>query len=292
MESKKQFTRQLCHVSNADVGSVGGKNASLGEMIQHLQSEGIRVPGGFATTAAAYWHFIDSRGLRERIQKNLMQLANDEATLDKTGKAIRHLINNTEFPHDLSDAIRSAYQALRKNGTKKDPAVAVRSSATAEDLPDASFAGQQETYLNIRGEAALLDACRRCFASLFTDRAIAYRQNHGFEHMQVALSIGVQLMVDAGNGAAGVMFSIDTETGFRHAVLINANWGLGETVVQGNVDPDEYIVFKPLLKDKTLQPIIEKKIGNKDKKLVYSNHSENPTRMKKNRCRKTPISCT
>lgn len=291
MESNKAFTLQLASVSNADVGRVGGKNASLGEMIQHLQTVGIRVPDGFATTAQAYWHFLDKNGLREPIAEKLAQFTNNQATLEKTGAAIRRLIRKAALPDDLSQAIISAYRKLASDRGKKKPAVAVRSSATAEDLPDASFAGQQETFLNIRGEAALLDACRRCFASLFTDRAIIYRENHGFDHMQVALSIGVQLMVRSDIGGAGVMFSIDTETGFRDAVLISANWGLGETVVQGSVDPDEYMVFKPLLKDENLQPIIEKSIGRKEKKLIYGNSDKHPTRTEKTSAkeRNTPV---
>jgi len=278
MESSQSFTLQLSSVSNADVANVGGKNASLGEMIQHLQDRGIRVPGGFATTARAYWHFLDSNNLRERIKEKIALFDSSEATLEETGSVIRKLIHEAEFPSDLADAIGSAYHTLAQDIGTEEPAVAVRSSATAEDLPEASFAGQQESFLNIRGEDALLSACRRCIASLFTDRAIMYRRNQGFDHMQVALSVGVQRMVRADTGGAGVMFSIDTETGFRDAVLINANWGLGETVVQGSVDPDEYMVFKPLLKNEQLKPIIEKSIGRKEKKLVYSDSSADATR--------------
>ncbi|MGD8874963.1 MAG: phosphoenolpyruvate synthase, partial [Gammaproteobacteria bacterium] len=252
---------------------------------QHLQGAGIRVPGGFATTAQAYWQFLDANDLRTRISDKLALFANDKATLKKTGDAIRRLIRKAGFPEELAGAIRSAYQALANETGERQPAVAVRSSATAEDLPEASFAGQQETFLNVRGEAALLDACRRCIASLFTDRAIMYRENQGFDHMRVALSVGVQQMVRADIGGAGVMFSIDTETGFADAVLINANWGLGETVVQGSVDPDEYMVFKPLLKDKNMRPIIEKAIGRKEKKLVYSDSGKQPTRTEKTSAR-------
>lgn len=281
METNEKFTVLLSRVGNNDVGKVGGKNASLGEMIQHLQQKGIRVPGGFATTAQAYRHFLENHDLRGRIEDKLAQLGDTEASLKKTGESIRRLIRKTEMPADLSAAITSAYNELGRASGEENPAVAVRSSATAEDLPDASFAGQQETYLNIRGEAAVLDACRRCYASLFTDRAISYRVNRGFDHMQVALSVGVQRMVRSGIGAAGVMFSIDTESGFRDSVLINANWGLGETVVQGSVDPDEYMVFKPLLKDESLQPIIEKTIGRKEKKLIYGDSEQHPTRTEK-----------
>lgn len=283
MNADKQFVLQLSSVSKNDVNQVGGKNASLGEMIRQLQPSGIRVPSGFATTAQAYWHFIDSNDLRQQISDKLALFSKGEVDLGKTGDAIRRLFRKAEFPEGLSAAIRLGYRALAKETGERQPAVAVRSSATAEDLPEASFAGQQESFLNIRGETALLDACRRCMASLFTDRAIIYRANHGFEHMQVALSVGVQRMVRAGTGGAGVMFSIDTETGFRDAVLINANWGLGETVVQGNVNPDEYMVFKPLLNNKNVQPIIEKSIGRKEKKLVYGDDERRPTRMEKTR---------
>jgi pyruvate,water dikinase len=281
MGTDKGFTVALSRVGNTSVAEVGGKNASLGEMIQHLRNVGIRVPAGFATTAGAYWHFLDHSGLRERIGEKLAQLQNGAAPLAQTGSAIRRTIRKAKLPDDLVAAIRAAYRGLAGDSGEPEPAVAVRSSATAEDLPEASFAGQQESYLNIRGEAALLDACRRCFASLFTDRAISYRENHGFDHMQVALSVGVQLMVRADTGGAGVMFSIDTETGFRDAVLINANWGLGETVVQGSVDPDEYMVFKPLLKDPRYRPVIEKFIGGKEKKLVYGKRGGKPTRSEK-----------
>jgi len=279
MESNQSFTLELSRMSNLDVDKVGGKNASLGEMIQHLHAAGIRVPGGFATTARAYWHFLDSNDLRERIDEKLTLFSDDEATLAETGEAIRQLIGEAAFPDDLAEDICAAYHKLAQQIGEEEPAVAVRSSATAEDLPEASFAGQQETYLNVRGENALLDACRRCMASLFTDRAIMYRQNHDFEHMQVALSVGVQRMVRADTGGAGVMFSIDTETGFPDAVLIDANWGLGETVVQGSVDPDEYMVFKPMLKNQKLKPIIEKSIGRKEQKLVYSDSGTDATRL-------------
>ena len=283
MSKDDNLTVPLSGVGNSDVARVGGKNASLGEMIQHLQEAGIRVPGGFATTADAYWQFLDSNDLRQRISDKLSLFTANDATLEETGKAIRRLIRKAEFSDDLAKSIRNAYKALTEEVGENEPAVAVRSSATAEDLPEASFAGQQETFLNIRGESALLDACRRCIASLFTDRAIIYRENHDFDHMQIALSVGVQRMVRADTGSAGVMFSIDTETGFRDAALINANWGLGETVVQGSVDPDEYIVFKPLLDDDRFRPIIEKSVGRKEKKLVYSDNIKYPTRTEKTR---------
>jgi pyruvate,water dikinase len=265
-------------VGRGDVGKVGGKNASLGEMVANLGSEGVRVPRGFATTADAYWRYLEANGLKQKITDALGKLAAGKASLAETGSAIRRMFVQGEWPPEIASAIRSAYAELCKRVGKSDVDVAVRSSATAEDLPDASFAGQQETYLNIRGDKALLDACRRCYASLFTDRAITYRQVKGFDHMKVALSIGVQHMVRSDLGGSGVMFSIDTETGFDKVVLINATWGLGENVVQGTVDPDEYVVFKSLLANSALTPIIEKTCGEKAKKMIYATEGGQPTK--------------
>jgi pyruvate,water dikinase len=267
-------------VGRADIASVGGKNASLGELTRALKKAGIRVPSGFAVTAHAYWTFIDANRLREEIGRELESLASGRASLASAGQRIRELIRGGTWPTEIATEICSAYRRLSAAAaTPGDADVAVRSSATAEDLPEASFAGQQETYLHIRGEAALLDACKNCFASLFTDRAISYRQNLGFDHLKVALSVGVQRMVRSDLGGAGVMFSIDTETGFDRTVLINAAFGLGEKVVQGTVDPDEYVIFKPLLADAALTPIIEKKCGAKARKLIYSDaHDRSPTR--------------
>ena len=264
-------------LGRGDVAQVGGKNASLGEMVQTLAPRGIRVPPGFATTAGAYWDYVEANDLGGEIGALLAQLAEGRATLAETGREIRALILRGEWPEDTAAAIAQAYRELCERTGKADVDVAVRSSATAEDLPDASFAGQQETFLNIRGEKALLNACRRCYASLFTDRAISYRDAKGFDHMAVALSIGVQQMVRSDLGGAGVMFSIDTETGFKDVVVIDAAWGLGENVVQGAVDPDEYQVFKPLLADAALVPIIEKKRGQKAQKMIYA-AGEKPTR--------------
>jgi pyruvate, water dikinase len=266
------------HVGRNDVARVGGKNASLGEMIRALTSAGVRVPPGFATTADAYRSFVAHNKLAPVILDAVTAWEARQATLTQTGQRIRDAFLHGEWPTDTAAAIRDGYERLSARLGGADPAVAVRSSATAEDLPDASFAGQQETYLNVSGEQALLQACRRCYASLFTDRAIAYRQARGFEHLKVALSVGVQQMVRADRACSGVMFSIDTETGFDRVVLINAAWGLGETVVQGQVDPDEYMVFKPLLADHTLSPIIEKKLGGKAIKLIYSAELEEWTR--------------
>lgn len=256
-------------VGRDDVALVGGKNASLGEMTAHLATQGVRVPPGFATTADAYRQFVGANHLAEHIATELADYAAGKASLAEAGQSIRRAFLRADWPHETSEAICAAYRELCRRLGETDADVAVRSSATAEDLPDASFAGQQETYLNIRGEAALLDACRRCYASLFTDRAISYRQTKGFDHLKVALSVGVQKMVRSDKAGAGVMFSIDTETGFGKVVIINAAWGLGETVVQGSVDPDEYEVFKPLLTDTRLVPIIEKTLGGKQHKMIY-----------------------
>ena len=272
-------------VGIADISLVGGKNASLGEMIQQLTPKGINVPTGFATSAYAYRYFIKSAGLEEKLRQLFSDLdVEDVRNLRERGKQARALILNTPFPPDLQAAIASAYEKLcerygyspklcdRKSAEYKEESqdvdVAVRSSATAEDLPDASFAGQQETYLNVHGVRDVLEACHKCFASIFTDRAISYRTIKGFDHLNVALSVGVQKMVRSDLASSGVMFSIDTETGFKNAALINAAYGLGENVVQGAVNPDEYFVFKPTLKE-GFYPILEKRLGTKEIKMIY-----------------------
>ena len=265
-------------LGRADVPLVGGKNASLGEMVCHLAPQGVRVPSGFATTADAYWHFVDANALREIMSGQLAGVADGTVPLAEAGAAIRRAFVQAAWPADLAEAITSSYRELSRRSGKTDADVAVRSSATAEDLPDASFAGQQESFLNIRGATALLDACKRCYASLFTDRAIAYRQAKGFDHQKIALSIGIQNMVRSDLAGAGVMFSIDTETGFDKVVVVNAAWGLGENVVQGAVDPDEYQIFKPLLSDAALTPIIEKAVGGKERKMIYASEGDSPTR--------------
>jgi pyruvate,water dikinase len=265
-------------ITRHDVARVGGKNASLGEMVANLAAKGVKVPPGFATTADAYWRFIDSNGLRAVIAETLAELEAGRLSLAEAGQTIRRAVLRGSWSPEMAVAITSAYRDLCRRMGKGEADVAVRSSATAEDLPDASFAGQQETYLNIRGEQALLDACRRCYASLFTDRAISYRKAKGFDHMRVALSVGVQSMARSDMGGAGVMFSIDTETGFDQVVLINAAWGLGENVVQGAVDPDEYLTFKPFLSDSALSPIVEKRRGDKAVKMIYASDGDLPTR--------------
>ncbi len=261
------FIRWFADVGIDDLPTVGGKNASLGEMYRELVDKGVRVPNGFAITASAYRHLLETTGLDERIRTLVAGLdPRDLATLRERGRQLRFALTSAAFSAALEKAIVDAYDRL--SGPSGPVDVAVRTSATAEDLPDASFAGQHETYLNVQGHAALLEACKRSFASLFTDRAISYRAEKGFDHTSVALSIGVQRMVRADLGASGVMFSIDTETGFRDAVLINAAYGLGENIVQGSVTPDEYYVFKPTL-PLGFRPILHKVLGSKELKLVY-----------------------
>ncbi|WP_066375448.1 phosphoenolpyruvate synthase [Anabaena sp. CA = ATCC 33047] len=260
-------------VGIGDIGLVGGKNASLGEMIQQLTPQGVNVPMGFATTAYAYHYFIQGAGLEAKLRELFADLdVEDVHNLQAVGKQARSLLMNTPFPLELRQAIADAYGSLCQLYNPNTD-VAVRSSATAEDLPDASFAGQQETYLNVVGVEAVLAACHRCFASLFTDRAISYRHTKGFDHFSVALAVGVQKMVRSDLATSGVMFSIDTETGFKDAALITAAYGLGENVVQGTVNPDEYYVFKPTLKT-GFRPIIDKRLGSKELKMVYDQGSE------------------
>lgn len=270
MTAMKKFVRWFDEIGAADVPLVGGKNASLGEMYRALTEKGIRVPYGFATTAEAYWAFLDENNLTGRIENHLSKLNSGTETLEQVGKAIRRLFLHARFPEALAEAIITYYAELSKYYSMDHVDVAVRSSATAEDLPHASFAGQQETFLNVSGEGELLDACRKCYASLFTDRAISYRIAQGFDHMKVALSIGIQKMVRADKASSGVMFTIDTETGFPDVVVINGAWGLGENVVQGAVTPDQFTVFKPLLHNSALKPIIEKSLGTKEKKMIYA----------------------
>ncbi|SDG05195.1 phosphoenolpyruvate synthase [Methanolobus vulcani] len=255
-------------ISIDDVPLVGGKNASLGEMYRELTDKDIKIPNGFAITADAYWHVLKSAGVLEELKKTLEGLDIDDVTdLAKRGKKARNLILDAGIPDDLWDEIKTAYDKLCEQ-YGEDTDVAVRSSATAEDLPNASFAGQQETYLNIHGYHSLKDACSRCFASLFTDRAISYRENNGFDHFKVGLSIGVMKMVRSDLASSGVIFTIDTESGFENVVFITGAYGLGENVVQGLVNPDEFYVFKPTLKD-NFKPIIKKQKGSKEIKMIY-----------------------
>lgn len=262
-----RMTLAFADIRLRDIGQVGGKNASLGEMAHAFKQGRIRVPTGFAVTAAAYWEFIDENKLRAPITGLLKRYKARSISLAATGAAIRKMIEAGRFPASLETEIMTAYKKMRRG--RSDSAVAVRSSATAEDLPEASFAGQHESFLNVRGAADVLKACRSCMASLFNDRAIAYRERSGFDDMKVALSVGVQEMVRADRGGAGVMFTLDPESGFPDVIRIEGAWGLGEMVVKGTITPDSYMVFKPLLTDKALSPIVEKSLGSAKTKMVY-----------------------
>lgn len=270
---ENQFIKFFKELEIKDVPEVGGKNASLGEMYQKLTSQGIKVPNGFATTAFAYNYFMEKAELKAKIRKILSDLNTKDVTnLMKRGKEVRKTILAAKIPADLEKAIFEGYVELSKQSGVKELDVAVRSSATAEDLPDASFAGQQETYLNIKGKEALLLAVKKCIASLFTDRAISYRVDKGFDHFQIALSVGVQKMIRSDLAASGVMFSIDTESGFKNAVIINSIYGLGENIVQGKVNPDEFYVFKPT------GAIISKSIGRKALRMIYNSDPKKPVK--------------
>lgn len=273
------FVRWFADLTIADVPLVGGKNASLGEMYRALTPQGILVPNGFAVTAEGYRHFIQQGNLASMLQQQLTGLdTNKLSDLAERGRQIREAILQTALPKDLEQQIIEAYQHLCKEaGAEVD--VAVRSSATAEDLPGASFAGQQESFLNIRGNHALLDACKQCLASLFTDRAISYRVDKRFDHFAVALSIGVQKMVRSDLASSGVLFTLDTESGFPDVVLINSAYGLGETIVKGRVDPDEFLIFKPMLNKKGLCPILKRRVGSKQEKMIYSSRGGKSTRI-------------
>ena len=273
-----RFIRWFHEIGINDTPLVGGKNASLGEMYRELVPRGIKVPNGFAVTAEAYRHVLQVGGLAQTIRHLLSDLdTRDLKNLAERGRRVREAILTISLPQDLQQEITQAYATLcAEYGPETD--VAVRSSATAEDLPDASFAGQQESFLNIRGERALLAACQQCLASLFTDRAISYRVDKGFDQFTVALSIGVQQMVRSDLAAAGVLFTIDTESGFPDVVLISSAYGLGESVVKGRVDPDEFLVFKPTLKD-GFRPIVKRAVGAKQEKLIYATRGERSTRI-------------
>jgi pyruvate,water dikinase len=268
MKEDPKYIRWFNEVRIEDVPIVGGKNASLGEMYRELAPKGVKIPNGFAISADAYWHVLNSCGIKDKLEE-LMQGLDKSNVIDlsERGKLARELILSAGIPEDLWEEIKLAYDKLSEQYGPR-PDVAVRSSATAEDLPTASFAGQQETYLNISGYSTLKEACSKCFASLFTDRAISYRIDNNFDHFQVALSIGVQKMVRSDLATSGVIFTLDTETGFRDVILITACYGLGENIVQGTVNPDEYYVFKPTFK-KGCKAIIRKNLGQKQIKMVY-----------------------
>ncbi len=267
-EPAQKFIQWFKDIRIEDVPTVGGKNASLGEMYRELTSKGVNIPNGFAITAEGYRHLITETGIKGKMEETLAGVDKKNiADLATRGKRVRDLLLGAGIPDDLWKEIKNAYDQLcEQYGADTD--VAVRSSATAEDLPTASFAGQQETYLNVRGYPSLREACSKCYASLFTDRAISYRLDQGFGQFEVALSIGIMKMVRSDLASSGVIFTLDTETGFRDVVFITASYGLGENIVQGAVNPDEYYVFKPTLK-KGYRPIIRKQRGEKEKKLIY-----------------------
>ncbi len=268
-KSKKEFIKFFNELTINDVGIVGGKNASLGEMYQKLTKKGVLIPNGFATTAEAFNYFLNESKLKEKIKEILSDLdTHNVRNLMTRGKKVRDLILKAKLPKEFEEEIIKAYKVLSKESKVKDLDVAVRSSATAEDLPDASFAGQQETFLNIKGEKALLLAVKKCIASLFTNRAISYRTDKGFDHFSISLSVGIQKMVRADLGSSGVMFTIDTESGFNKVVMISSIYGLGENIVQGRVNPDEFYVFKPTMS------IISKNIGLKSEKMIYNSGSK------------------
>jgi len=269
------YIRFFSSLNINDIAIVGGKNASLGEMHQNLTPKGINIPDGFATTSEAYWLLLEENSIKEKIKEILSDLdISDTSNLQKRGLAVRSLILNSQLPKILEDEILNAYATLSKEYGSNATDVAVRSSGTAEDLPDASFAGQQETFLNISSVDALLQSVKECYASLFTDRAISYRESRGFEHFKVALSVGVQKMVRSDKASSGVMFSIDTESGSEDLILINSIWGLGENVVSGRVNADEFFVFKPTLKN-GINTILKHSLGSKKEKMLYAKNETN-----------------
>jgi len=270
MKKEEKFILWFKEISHKDVPLVGGKNASLGEMYRTLTKKGINIPNGFALTAYAYFYFLEKAGLKQKLKELFTNFdSRNIKQLQEVGETIRNLILKAEFPKELKKEIVKNYKKLSQIYKQKNVDVAVRSSATAEDLPTASFAGQQETYLNVQGEEELQKAVKKCIASLFTDRAIAYREEKGFDHLKIALSVGIQKMVRSDLASSGVMFTLDTETGFPNVVLINSIWGVGEMIVKGRITPDEFFVFKPALK-KGYKAIIVKNLGRKTKKLVYN----------------------
>jgi pyruvate,water dikinase len=265
----KNYIKNFNEIALTDIPMVGGKNASLGEMFQKLGSKGVKIPDGFALTSAAYWYYLEHSKLKESIFDELKKLDKKDFTnLGEVGGQIRNSFSKVPLPSAIQEAIKAGLESLQK---KYGSAItlAVRSSATAEDLPKASFAGQQESYLNVKGLNELLEACQKCYASLFTDRAIKYREDNGFDHHKVALSIGVQLMVRSDLACSGVNFTLDPDSGFDKVVLVSGVWGLGENIVQGSINPDEFFVFKPSMKKGIKQPIISRKLGSKEKTMVY-----------------------
>ncbi|WPR75954.1 phosphoenolpyruvate synthase [Algoriphagus sp. NG3] len=268
-----KYIRFFSDLNHEDTALVGGKNASLGEMIRELEPKGIRIPAGFATTSDAYWDYLDHNGLREKLAESLDKLDRKEfKNLRKIAETLRHYVLKGDFPEELAKQIKEAYHQLEEK-EEALTSVAVRSSATAEDLPEASFAGQHDSFMNVQGAGNALDTVKKCFASLFTDRAIRYREHNGFDHMQVALSAGVQKMVRSDKASAGVGFTILPDSGFEKTIFLTGSWGLGDNVVQGAVNADEFYVFKPSLK-KGLRSIISKKLGSKELTMVYADSDQ------------------
>jgi len=269
-----KYIRFFNELTIGDVPSVGGKNASLGEMYQNLAPKGVNIPNGFATTSDAYWLLLEENGIKDAIASILGDLdISDTNNLQERGLKVRTLILNSHLPKALADELKEAYKTLSKEYGSQNTDVAVRSSGTAEDLPDASFAGQQETFLNISSEDELLASVLKCFASLFTDRAISYRTSRGFSHFKVALSVGVQKMVRSDISSSGIMFTIDTESGSENLILINSIWGLGENVVSGRVNADEFFIFKPTLKN-GINTILKRSLGSKKEKMLYGKETK------------------
>ena len=276
-ERSKAFILWFDEIGIEDIPLVGGKNASLGEMLRNKKAK-VKIPQGFAITSYAYQYVLEKAGILKDLKAALQGLnIHDSKALEKAGEKARKIILDCELPIELQDAIVHAYHKLSAHYKVEDLDVAVRSSATAEDLPQASFAGQQESFLNICGVEHLLKACKSCFASLFTNRAIVYRSENKFDHFKVYLSIGVQKMIRSDLASAGVIFTLDTETGFRDVVFITGSYGLGESVVQGAVNPDEFYVFKPTLKQ-GFKPLIDKRLGDKAIKIVYTKNSRHPVK--------------
>lgn len=278
-----QYIRFFNELNIDDVPSVGGKNASLGEMYQNLSSKGINVPNGFATTSDAYWLLLEENNIKDKIHQMLSGLdISDTQNLQKRGLEVRKLILASKLPHSLELELLEAYKSLSKEYGSKNIDVAVRSSGTAEDLPDASFAGQQETFLNINNTDKLLQSVKACYASLFTDRAISYRTSRGFDHFKVALSVGIQKMVRSDEASSGIMFTIDTESGSDNLILINSIWGLGENIVSGRVNGDEFFVFKPTLKN-GINTILKRSLGSKKEKMLYGEDGSHTVNVKTNK---------
>jgi pyruvate, water dikinase len=286
MTQQNQGSKHICWLSEEraqESSLIGGKNSSLAKMIGGLKDKGVRVPNGYASTAQAYWNFLEANKLNNDIRDMIERYRSGAIKLQEAGENIRSKIKKGQFSHEMNVEICAAFRALKDASEGKSFSVAVRSSATAEDLPEASFAGQLESFLNISSEERLMEVFKECFASLFTNRAISYREENKFDHLQIAVSVGVQEMVRSDKASAGVMFSLDTDTGFPGVILINSAWGLGEAVVQGMVNPDEFLVFKPLLYKETVNPVIKIELGSKEKKVVYSEHKGKETEIVDNR---------